>query len=103
MNTSNHTILNVPVAKQIAISTGCNTVKWNKVLNAGMLKTVARNTIAPPTTHFKAGLGLLHPAIVVDSHERLARISPRFARTSVVKVRLRASISPRSKRNREMM
>src|ERR1041385_4682468 len=96
-HSSNHIKLVIPAAKQIAMSKGWSTANRNSERMYGTYIESPSTATAPATTHHSAELGALNVEMMIRVHERLARISMRFAITSVENViaRALAAFSPR--------
>src|SRR4029079_10160701 len=87
---SNHIRLVMPAAKQITMSKGWSTANRNNERRYGTYIESPSTATAPATTHHSAGLGARSVERMIRVHERLARISIRFATTRVENVNARA-------------
>ena len=94
LNTSNIIKVAKPKETQSRTSTPFSLLKENNLLSAGKKSTVASIATAPLVTHHKAALGDCSVASADLDQERLVKIRPMLANTSVVKVSVLASSAP---------
>ena len=84
----------IPIRLHSARSFKCNVLNENKLFNTGMKSTNIKTVKALLTTHHKVGLREFIVKILGFDHDRLVKINPILARTSVVNVSARASSAP---------
>ena len=93
LTTSNQRTLGDPAITQMPMSSACNGSRRKSARRPGTYSTRASNRRALPVTSHKARLGDRRVSMMLWCHDRLAKIRPRLATISVVKVRARASPS----------